>query len=159
MTGAVHLKCVLIAMGLAAAASPAAAGYPGSTQPGATPVLPGNLLILRQVPPRNAIVPGAGDAVSAPVAPPSAIFSNVTGVGSPLSDLEAASITGNLSTVQAGAHARSAIDAVLQPNSLIGGSSSERGTGSGSGAMIGDAVQSGLGSLRDALSNIGGDGG
>jgi hypothetical protein len=145
------------ALALALWASPAAAGYPGSTQPGATPVPPGNLIILRAVPPRNAIIPGAGDAVYAPTAPPSTVFGTITGVGSPLTDAQAASVTGSVQPGQGGQYIAQAVDGVLGVQTATGtvpnGDSGARG-----GGQIGGALQTGLGAISDALSHLGGQG-
>lgn len=140
------------------AASPAAADYPGSTQPGAQQVPPGNLVILRAVPPRNAIIPGAGQAVTAPTAPPSVAFAGLQGIASPLSDAQAASVTGSVPLGQAGGQASAAIDGALRSQSLFGGASADRSGPAGAGATISGAVQSGMGAIRGALGALGGAG-
>lgn len=142
---------------LLVAATPAIAELPGSLQPGATPVLPGNLIILRHVPPRNAIISGAGSAVTAPTAPPSIVFANIHGVGAPLSDAQAASVTGSIPAGQAGLDVASAIDGVFRSQSITGGAADRSGA-SGAGGAIGGAVQGGIGALHDALANLGGAG-
>lgn len=145
-------------LAVVATAAPAAAELPGSSQPGATPVAPGNLIILRVVPPRNAIIPGAGRAVTAPTAPPSIVFVNLHGVGSPLTDAEAASVTGSIPAGQAGKDVASAIDGVLRSQSMLGGSSAERSGASGAGGEISSAIQSGMGALKGVFGALPGPG-
>lgn len=139
-------------------AAPAPAELPGSTQPGATPVPPGNLIILRVVPPRNAIIPGAGRAVTAPTAPPSIVFVNLNGVGAPLSDAQAASVTGSIPAGQGGKDVASAIDGVFRSQSMLGGASADRSSASRAGGEIGAAVQSGMGALKGVFGALPGPG-
>jgi hypothetical protein len=146
------------AAALAVTATPAAADYPGSTQPGATPVPPGNLILIRGVPPRNAIIAGAGDALGVPTAPPSSVFATIQGVGSPLTDAQAASVTGSLRPGQVGQYVAGAIDGVLRAQSATGGVPTGDSGASRSGGAVGGALQTGLGALSDALSHIGGQG-
>ena len=143
---------------LALSASPATAGLPGSTQPGAQLVLPGNLIIIRAVPPRNAIIPGAGDAITAPTAPPSIVFATIQGVGAPLSDSQAASVTGSIAPGQVGTDVASAVDGVLGRQTIEGGPSPQRSGGAGLGADVGGAIRSGVGTLAGILGNLGGAG-
>ena len=135
------------------------AELPGALQPGAEQVPPGNLLILRMVPPRNAIIPGAGAAVTAPTAPPSGIFSGVTGIARVLSDNEAASITSNLPSAENGHFVRSAVDETFRQQPALGGSATERAAGSGLGGAISGAIETGLGALKSGLSALPGGGG
>ncbi|MCL6729964.1 hypothetical protein [Sphingomonas hankyongi] len=122
-------------------------------------MVPGNLLILRMVPPRNAIIPGAGAAVTAPTAPPQSVFSSTAGITRVLSDGEAASITGQLPAHEAGQMVRSAIDETMRPQPGLGGSATERATGGSLGGAISGAVGTGLGALRGAMSALPGSGG
>jgi hypothetical protein len=143
-----------VALFLWLGAAPASASLPGSTQPGAEVVPPGNLIIIRNVPARNAIIPGAGDAVTVPTALPSIVFATVQGVGAPLSDSQAASIAGS-SPGQVGRDVATAIDGVLGGQSMAG-VSPQAGTGRGIGADIGGTVQSTVGTLSAILGNLGG---
>lgn len=144
------------ALTLALTPVPAAADYPGSTQPGASPVPAGNLLLIRAVPPRNAIIPGAGPAITAPTAPPSTVFANIQGVGSALTDSEAASVTGSAPMGQGGKDVAAAIDGVLQSRSMLGGAAADRSSASGAGGVVSDAVESSMGAVRAAVGSLGG---
>jgi hypothetical protein len=139
-------------------ATPAAAGLPGSTQPGAQQVAPGNLIIIRNVPPRNAIIPGAGAAVTVPTAPPSIVFAVIQGVGAPLTDSQAASVTGSVSPGQGGGVVATAIGGVLGAQSMVGSPASQQGAGSAIGGQIGATVQSSVGMMSGLLGNLGGPG-
>jgi hypothetical protein len=136
----------------------AAAGYPGSTQPGAQQVAPGNIILLRVVPPRNAIVPGTGSAVTAPTAPPSMAFDAIRSVGSVLSDAQAASVTGTPAGIGGGSVPASLAQA-LNSQSATGGAAADRSGAARGGAAIGGAVETGLGALRGALNGLGGGAG
>jgi hypothetical protein len=146
------------ALTLGLAASPAAAGYPGSTQPGAQQVPPGNLLIIRAVPARNAIISGAGRAISVPTAPPSSVFQSLEGVGMPLSNGEAASITGSLAVGQSGKVAAAALDGLLGSQAMEGGRAADQTGASRMGGAISDGIQTGIGALHDALGGLQGAG-
>lgn len=153
------LRRLTLGVALAGAATGAAAELPGSLQPGATPVPPGELLILRLVPPRNALNPGVGGTVTAPTTPPSGVFAGVAGITRILSDNEAASITSQLPSSGSGQFARSAIDETLRQQPGLGGSATERATGSGAGGVISGAIQTGLGALKTGLGALPGGGG
>lgn len=145
------------AAALALSSVPAVAGLPGSTQPGAQPVAPGNMILMRVVPPRNAIISGAGRAITAPTAPPSVAFATIQGVGIPLSDAEAASVIGSFSPGQAGAVVATTIDGVFGSQSITGSPSNQAASG-GAGGTISSAVQSGMGNLRSVLGGLGAPG-
>lgn len=145
-------------VGLLLAASPAAADYPGSTQPGAQQVAPGNLIILRVVPARNAIIPGAGQAIVAPTAPTSIAFGTLQGAATPLSDAQAASVMASVRPGQAGEQAAAAIDGALQSQALFGGAAGEHAGPAGGASQIGGAIQTGIGALRGTLGLLGGGG-
>jgi hypothetical protein len=142
----------------ALAASPAVAELPGSTQPGAQQVLPGNLIILRNVPSRNAIIPGAGAALTAPTAPPSIAFAFLQGVGAPLSDSQAASITGSVSPGQSGRDVAAAVGGVLDSQPTGGGIIPQTSAGGELVADVGRTMQSAVGSISGILGNLGGPG-
>ncbi len=143
------------ALALVFGATPALADYPGSTQPGAQQVLPGNLVLLRAVPPRNAIIAGAGRAVTAPTAPPSAAFGGMQGVGFPLSDTEAASVIGSIPAGQGGQIVAETLSGALRSQSMVGGAGADRSGASRGGVDIGGAVGAGVGALHDALGGLG----
>jgi hypothetical protein len=138
--------------------SPAAAELPGSTQPGAQQVLPGNLIILRNVPARNAIIPGAGTALTAPTAPSSTVFAFLQGVGAPLSDSQAASITGSVSPGQGGRDVATAVGGVLESRPVGGGIIPQTAGGGGLIGGVGGTVQSAVGSISGILGTLGGSG-
>jgi hypothetical protein len=150
-----NIAAIFAALPAVATGSAALAQYPGSSQPGAQQVAPGNLLILRHVPPRNAIIPGAGAAVTAPTAPPAGIFSDVSGVIGALSDSDAASVSGLPSAGQGGFHVAVGLEQVSGSQSVIAGSGTERGGGSNFGGTISGAVNGGMESLRGALNSAG----
>ena len=112
----------VLALGVA---TPAFAGYPGSTQPGAQQVPLGNLIILREVPARNAIIPGAGDALAVQTAPPSSVFATIEGVGGPLTDAQEATVTGSVGSRE-GQIVAGALGTVLGSQAMIGGLAPER---------------------------------
>lgn len=141
---------------LALSPVPAAAELPGSTQPGAQPVPPGNLILLRNVPSRNAIIAGAGAATTAPTAAPSIVFAAVQGVGAPLSDSQAASVTGSVSPGLSGEAVAATIDGVFGSGAMTGAASPAREAGPGMGAEIGGTVRSGVGAIAGILGNLGG---
>lgn len=145
-----------LAMTIALVAAPAKADLPGATQPGAQPVPPGSLLILREVPPRNAMLPGVGAAVTAPVTPPASVFSSTNGVFAILGDNDAASISGQIHPGQSGGFAGSAVDILLDSGSLLRVGNTERATGGGIGGAVSDAVQTGVDALHIALDALGG---
>ena len=147
---------IAAAVALAAVPVPAVAG-PGSTQPGATPVPPGSLIVLRDVPARNAIVSGAGDALAIPMAPPAYIFDSLTGIGAPISDAQAASMTGSAS-VAGGNIIVSTLDSIFGAPSASGGAAPEHAAGSSIGGQISGAVQTALSPLTGLAANIPGAG-
>lgn len=151
------LKCLAAVVAIAAAHGPALAGLPGSTQPGAQQIPPGSLLILRQVPPRNAIISGAGEALAVPMAPPASVFA-INIALKPISDGLAASITSTPALGSGGASVSGALDQVTRSNQMIGDNPTERATGSGAGNQVNASVQLGLGALRDSLANLRGAG-
>jgi hypothetical protein len=140
------------------AATPATASYPGSTQPGAQPVPLGNLLIIRVVPPRNAIIPGAGRAISVPTAPPSSVFQSLEGVGAPLSDGQAALVTGSLGVSQSGKIVAANLDGLLGAQGVEGGRALDPTGASRMGGALGGAIQTGVGALQGALGSLQGAG-
>ena len=142
---------------LALSAAPASAGLPGSTQPGAQPVPPGNLVIVRVVPPRNAIIPGAGAAITAPTAPPSVVFATAEGVGQPLSDSQAASVIGSIAPGQSGSNVAAAIDGVFGSRAMAA-VVPEHAAGVGIAASIGGTVQPSVGTITGILGNLQGPG-
>lgn len=137
--------------------SPAIAGYPGSTQPGAQQVPPGNLVVIRDVPARNAIISGAGDALAVPTAPPSTVFATIEGVGAPLSDAEEATVTGSIGSLE-GRIVAGAVGGVLGSQSIVSTVGPDHWAVSGGGTAVGGALQTGLGAMRSALGSIGGGG-
>lgn len=143
---------------LALSSVPAVAGLPGSTQPGAQPVVPGNLILMRAVPPRNAIISGAGGAITAPTAPPSVVFATIQGVGQPLSDSEAALVAGSVDPGQGGRDVAATIDGVLGSQSISGAAAPERAGGAGLGTDIGGSVRSAVGTIGGILGSLGGQG-
>lgn len=145
-------------LALALAASPAVAGYPGSTQPGAQKVLPGNLILIRAVPPRNAIISGAGRAVTAPTAPPSSVFESLEGVGAPISDGQAASIAGTSGAGQSGKLVAGAIGGLLGSQAMDGGQPLDRTAASEMAGGMAGALHTGIGALQGALGSLQGMG-
>jgi hypothetical protein len=115
------------------------------------------MILMRVVPPRNAIISGAGRAITAPTAPPSVAFATIQGVGIPLSDAEAASVIGSFSPGQAGAVVATTIDGVFGSQSITGSPSNQAASG-GAGGTISSAVQSGMGNLRSVLGGLGAPG-
>lgn len=152
------LKLLSTVVAIATAQAPASAGLPGSTQPGAQPVPLGNLLILRMVPPRNAIIPGAGAELSVRTAPPASAFASIGLALKPISDALAASITSTPAVGSGGGSVSGAIDQVTRSNQMMGDNPTERATGSGAGNQVNTSVQLGLGALRDSLGNLHGPG-
>ena len=144
----------VIAMAIAA---PAAAKLPGSTQPGAPPIPPGNILLLRDVPARNAIVPGAGVALSVSPAPPDSVFGTIQGVITRLTDAEAAAVAGPIGKT-AGQSTAGAVDGVFDSQSMIGGLAPSQSGASAAGSEVRGALQTGLGALSNALGNLHGGG-
>ena len=147
---------VAAAIALAAIPVPAVAG-PGSTQPGATPVPPGSLIILRDVPPRNAIVSGAGDALAVSLAPPASVFDSLTGIGTPISDAQAASMTGSASSA-GGNIVVTTLDSIFGTPSASGAASPEHAAGSSLGGQISGAIQTAVAPLTGLAGNIPGAG-
>jgi protein-disulfide isomerase len=139
---------------LALISAPAAAEYPGSTQPGADQAPPGTITILRVVPPRNALISGAGPGEYVSTAPPSIVFEAFQGVGTPLSDAEAASVTGALSPVQGGNVVAKAIGGVLGSERMSGAATPERAEG-GAASRVSGPIQAGVGSLSSILGSLG----
>ena len=149
-------RVVAAAIALAAIPVPAVAD-PGSTQPGATPVPPGSLILIRDVPARNAIISGAGAALAVPMAPPAYVFDSLTGIGAPISDAEAASMTGSASAA-GGNIIVSTLDSIFGTPSASGAASPEHAAGSSMGGQISGAIQTGLAPLTGLAANIPGTG-
>ena len=143
-------RFVAAAIALAAIPVPVLAG-PGSTQPGATPVPPGSFIILRDVPARNAIVPGAGAADAVSLAPPASVFDSLNGIGGTITDAQAASMTGSAAP-GGGNIVVSTLDSIFGTPSAGGAASPEHGAGSSLGGQISGAIQSAVA----PLSGIGG---
>lgn len=140
-----------------ATATPAIAKLPGSTQPGAIPIPLGNILILRDVPARNAIEPGAGFALSVSPAPPPSIFGTIQSVVTRLTDVEEAAVTGSVGKT-VGQTTAGAVDRALSSGSMVGGMPLSHSGASAGGSQVNGAIQNGLGALSNALANVHGGG-
>jgi hypothetical protein len=146
---------IAAAIGLGSASVPALAGPTGSSQPGATPVPPGSFIVLRDVPARNAIISGAGDALAVQMGPPASAFDAITGVGARLSDVQAASVTGSLSAGAGGRAMAASMDHLFGAQSMSGGAA-DRASGAGAGGAISSGLQSGLAPLHNLFGALGG---
>ena len=147
---------IAAAIGLGSPSVPALAGPTGSSQPGATPVPLGSFIVLRDVPARNAIISGAGQALAVQMAPPASAFDAVTGVGALLSDAQAASVTGSISPGAGGNAMAATMDHLFGAQSMSGAASVDRAAGAGGGGAIGGALQSGLAPLNNLFGALGG---
>ena len=155
--GAMRFFCLSFAGVVAIAiATPAAAKLPGSTQPGAVPIPLGNILLLRDVPARNAIEPGAGFALSVSPAPPASIFGTIQGVVA-LTDAESAAVTGSIGKT-VGQTTAGAVGGIFDSNSMVGGMAPSHSGAPAGGSEVRGAMQTGLGALSNALANVHGGG-
>lgn len=135
------------------AATPAAAQQRGD-------VPSGHMLILRDVAPRNAVVPGTGEALTVRVAPDPRIFGIVPDTLRILDDESASGVTGGR---PGGVSISGLVGLGLgsEVGAMSGGAaSSEAGRGGGGiGQTIGGTIGIGMGALRGALGSIRGGSG
>jgi hypothetical protein len=130
-----------------------AAPDPFIKNPEATPVI-GTIILMRDVGPRNAILPEVGLRHSVQTSPDQAAIDMIVSMV-PISDEQASQITSGMSAVQ------DINGTIQQPLDLIGGNdalSSGNGTGQGGngiGGLVSGTIENGMSILGSALGGLG----
>lgn len=137
-----HSKILVLALIGAFAANPAHAQS-------------GEIIVLRQVDPRNAIVPGTSkNVLTVKTAPDSSYFNLVFGTVRQLSDKDAATVaSGRPGNADVDGMIRIALDGAFGPSGASDGARSDHSKSMG-GGVVGNSIGFAMGALQNALGTV-----